>query len=225
MRTDKALGASRIFSAQTAIPSEIHAPDTDIAARIGETAASTPPVGRDSNLRAFLSISAAITGVPESKLPARAEQTMPTGQKSPLYEIYFERLREAFPNELRQLLQLWVRLGPDDPHAPAKLAAELGKADDAALALRRGARQVAKIWLLSTIDDPQSGLDQNKGTSKAQLGGGFGQHQLAVIFPLIGAPAPGYSNLPHGYWSDVPPRFAAAPPVSPAPSSGGTDHA
>lgn len=152
----------------------------------------------------------------DGELPGRNEMTLPTGEKRPLYEIYYERLREAYPSELARLLQLWVRLNPTDPQAPAKLADNLAATDDAALALRRGARQIAKIWLLSTIDDPQVALKDN-GVSQAQLGGGLGQYQLGVIFPQIGAPAFGYSNLPHGYWSEIPPRFAAAAPVSPAP--------
>jgi len=175
--------------------------------RIGETAAGKKPVGREASLDAFLSLSVAVTGVDEPELPARTELTLATGEKRPLYEIYYERLREAYAPELAQLLQKWVSLGPARADAPAKLAAELAKETDAALRLRRAARQVAKIWFLSVIDDPQASLDKEKATSPTQLGGGLGQHQLAVIYPLMGAPAPGYSNLPHGYWSEIPGHF------------------
>ena len=207
MADDRPLGTAQDHPSETARWNEAPPPDVDIPTRIGETAGSTKPVGREASLRAFLSISAAITGVPESELPARIEQTLPTGERQPLYEIFYDRVRAAYPTELVRLLQLWVRLDPSQPDAAGKLAAELGKSGDAALALRMAARQIAKIWFLSTIDDPQAGLDKEKGTSRSQLGGGLGQYQLAVIYPLIGAPVSGYSNLPHGYWSEHPASF------------------
>lgn len=207
MADDQPLGTAQARPSGTTYWNEAPAPDVEIPTRIGETAGSTKPVGREVSLRAFLSISVAITGVLENDLPARIEQTLPTGEKQPLYEIFYDRVRAAYPTELVRLLQLWVRLDPSQPDAASKLAAELGKTGDAALALRLAARQIAKIWFLSTIDDPQAALDKEKGTSRSQLGGGLGQYQLAVIFPLIGAPVSGYSNLPHGYWSEQPASF------------------
>jgi hypothetical protein len=69
--------------------------------------------------------------------------------------------------------------------------------------MRVAARQIIKIWYLSTIDDPRTGLDA-KGRSKGQLGGDLGQYQQSAIWPLIGAPVAGYSNFPHGYWQHQP---------------------
>jgi hypothetical protein len=102
------------------------------------------------------------------------------------------------------LLAAW-RSVQDKPDPETALSEKLAVADTAGQRLRVAARQVIKIWYLSTIDDPRIALDpKQKGKSSTQIGGDLGQYQLSAIWSLIGAPVPGYSNFPHGYWQDKP---------------------
>jgi hypothetical protein len=152
----------------------------------------------------FVRLSSVLTGVKENDLPTLTEQRDALGTPLKLYEIYLERLRAAYPAEFAELLTVWGSvLGAADPEAA--LAEKLAAATPAAKRLRVAARQVVKIWYLSTIDDPRLTLDPNlKGRSSSQLGGDLGQYPNAVIYKLIGAPVPGYSNLLHGYWKEPP---------------------
>jgi hypothetical protein len=150
----------------------------------------------------FVRLSCALTGLAERELPAMVEQQDVDGTPVKLSEIYFERVRSAYRSELSELLAVWRAVqGTADPEAA--LAQRLATAEDASQRLRIAARQVAKIWFLSTIDDPRRPLD-SKGKNSGQLAGDIGQYQQSVIWKLIGAPVPGYSNLPHGYWKDKP---------------------
>lgn len=151
---------------------------------------------------AFVRLSSVLTGIRESELPVLTEQRDALGTPLKLYELYFERLRAAYPGEFAELLAAWASVqGAADPEAAltAKLAAET----PAALRLRQAARQVVKIWYLTTIDDPRAPLDP-KGRNKGNLGGDLGQYPNATIYHLIGAPVPGYSNFQHGYWTNPP---------------------
>jgi hypothetical protein len=153
---------------------------------------------------AFVRLSCTLTGLTDSELPAMVEQQDPTGAPVKLYEFYFERLRAAYPAEFGELLAAWASV-QGDPDPAAQLAATLAQADPAGQRLRVAARQVIKIWLLTTIDDPRVPPNpQLRGRNSGQLGGDLGQFQHGAIWPLIGAPAPGYSNFQHGYWVEKP---------------------
>ena len=153
---------------------------------------------------AFVRLSCTLTGMTESELPAMVEQKNATGTSVKLYELYLERLRAAYPAELDELLAMW-RSVQDKPDPETALSEKLAGVDAAGQRLRVAARQVIKIWYLSTIDDPRIALDpKQKGKNSGQLGGDLGQYQLSAIWSLIGAPVPGYSNFPHGYWKDKP---------------------
>lgn len=58
--------------------------------------------------------------------------------------------------------------------------------------LRFAAQQVVRIWYLSEFFDPGGGL---------QSGGHFLD---AALYRVIDAHTPGYSDLPHGYWTKPP---------------------
>jgi hypothetical protein len=150
----------------------------------------------------FVRLSCALTALSENELPVMVDQLDATGAQIKLYEVYFERLRAAYPVEFKELLATWLGVqGAADP--AAALATKLSVVGPAGQTLRTAARQVVKIWFLSTIDDPRLPLDP-KGKSGGQLAGDLGQYQHATIWKLIGAPVPGYSNAPHGYWKDKP---------------------
>lgn len=152
----------------------------------------------------FVSLSCALTGMAEEELPVTAMEQDAVGMAVKLYELYFERLRAAYPAELSELMTLWRSIQKDaDPEA--SLQQRLVAAGTPGERLRMAARQIIKIWMLSTIDDPRVPLDpKKKGKSGKQLGGDVGQYQLAAVYKLIGAPAPGYSDFQHGYWAEKP---------------------
>ena len=161
------------------------------------TAQTTSPA---TDHEAFIRLSLTLTGMTEKELPAMVEQRDLEGVRVKLYEIYLERLRAAYPAEFGELLTAW-RAVQDKPDPEAALAERLAVPTNTRL--RVAARQVVKIWYLSTIDDPRAALDA-KGISTGQLGGDLGQYQLSAIWKLIGAPTTGYSNFPHGYWANKP---------------------
>jgi hypothetical protein len=152
--------------------------------------------------QAFVRLSSVLTGLKETELPEMVEQNDASGIRLRLYEIYFERVRAAYPSELGELLAAWRGI-QDSADPEAALAGALAANDEAAQRMRIAARQITKIWYLSTIDDPRTALDA-KGRSKGQISGDIGQYQQSVVWPLIGAPPSGYSNLPHGYWQHKP---------------------
>jgi hypothetical protein len=138
----------------------------------------------------------------EKELPAMIEQRDLEGVRVKLYEIYLERLRVAYPAEFGELLAAW-RSVQDKPDPEAALAERLAVPTNTRL--RIAARQVVKIWYLSTMDDPRIALlPKNDGRSEAQIGGDLGQYQHSAIWKLIGAPTSGYSSFPHGYWANKP---------------------
>src|SRR5438132_4595041 len=159
-----------------------------------------------TDLEAFVRLSTTLTGLSASEIPAMVEQQDATGATVKLAELYLQRLRAAYPMEFGDLFTAWrgVQLDPD-PNA--RLSEKFTATDAVGLRLRIAARQVIKIWLLSTIDDPWTPLSNAAGkeaTSTAQLGGDLGQFQNAAIWKLIGAPVQGYSNFQHGYWAEKP---------------------
>jgi hypothetical protein len=138
----------------------------------------------------------------QAELPEMVEQNDASGVRLRLYEIYFERIRAGYPAELSELIGAW-RGVQDNADPEVALAGILSGSDEGVQRMRMAARQIIKIWYLSTIDDPRTALDA-KGKRKAQIGGDIGQYQQSVVWPLIGAPPSGYSNLPHGYWQHKP---------------------
>ena len=155
-----------------------------------------------SDQKVFVSLSCALTGLSPAEIPAEVEQQDATGGTLKLADVYLQRLRFAYPVEFGELLATWRGLQLD-PDASKKLEAKLMASDDAAQKLRVAARQVIKIWFLSTIDDPLVALAKD-GRSATQLGGDLGQFQNSAIWKLIGAPVQGYSFSPHGYWAEKP---------------------
>ena len=146
-------------------------------------------------LEAFVSLSSTLTGVPASDLPAMVEVQDFAGSTITLREAYLVRLHTAIRSELNELLAAWQSIR-QTTNPEASLAEKLK--EPGAGRLRAAARQVIKIWYLSTID---KGPPKSDGTNNGQLGGDLGQYQYSVFPELIGAPVQGYSNKPHGYWS------------------------
>jgi hypothetical protein len=149
---------------------------------------------------AFLTVSAALTGLDRTELPEKVPQRKITGKAVTLGEIYFDRLKADWDATFVKLLDYWKSI-QSDPDPAATLTQKLGEYNDDAKDLRVAARQVCKIWYLSIID---ATIDAGTGAPKGQKAGDLGQFQNAVIYSIIGAPVSGYSNLPHGYWRTKP---------------------
>ena len=151
-----------------------------------------------AELDSFIGLSMALTGLSSTEIPSAAQIRDVSGAAVSLAQVYLDRLRKAYPTEFADLLSKWMQIeGSPDPDSAlgALLASEAGA--------RLAAREIVKIWYLSTIDDPMKPIDAT-GKSAGQLGGDLGQFQLSAMWKLIGAPVPGYSNLPHGYWINPP---------------------
>jgi hypothetical protein len=166
----------------------------------GLPAANAQTLSPTTDHEAFIRLSLTLTGMTEKELPAMVEQRDLEGRRIKLYEIYLERVRAAYPTELADLMTAW-RAVQDKPDPEAALTERLSKKENTKL--RIAARQIIKIWYLSTMDDPRTALD-SKGINNGQLGGDLGQYQQSAIWKLIGAPVTGYSNATHGYWANKP---------------------
>jgi len=184
---------------------------------IGATAkfSTTEALAADAtDHESFVRLSLVLTGLAESEPPAAVEQSNAAGVLVKLYEIYYDRLQSAYPVEFRELLGAWRAVeNAADPEAA--LSQRLTVVGAGAERLRVAARQIVKIWYLSTIDDPRVPLDpKRKGKNSGQVGGDLGQYAHSAIWSLIGAPVPGYSNFPHGYWVERPaPQLTRAVPL------------
>ena len=173
-----------------------------VGATAGLPGANAQTASPTTDHEAFIRLSLTLTGMTEKELPALVEQRDIEGRRIKLYEIYLERVRTAYPTEFADLLTAW-RAVQDKPNPEAALSERLSKKENTKL--RVAARQVIKIWYLSTMDDPRTALNpKNEGRSEAQIGGDLGQYQQSAIWKLIGAPPTGYSNSTHGYWANKP---------------------
>jgi hypothetical protein len=150
----------------------------------------------------FVGLSQTLTGLGANELPSAVQLLDAAGQTLKLSDAYYARLHSAYPGLIDELITAWEVVRYDaDP--VASLTALLTANTAEGRRLRLGARQVIKIWYLSTIDDPTKPLG-DKSARTGQLGGDLGQFQLGAIWRLIGAPPQGYSNFPHGYWAAKP---------------------
>src|SRR5215207_5154190 len=165
-----------------------------VPANLNAQAQSADPVSYET----FVRLSSALTGLKDTELPAMADQQDTIGTRKPLYAVYAERVQAAYAAEFAELVSVW-RTIQDLPDPEAALSERLTQPGAAPQRLRLAARQIVKIWYLSTIDDPRRPLNpENKGRSDGQLGGDIGQYQQSAFWKLLGAPVPGYSNAPHG---------------------------
>ena len=107
---------------------------------------------------------------------------------------YEARLREAFPRSLDAFLG-------DVAKIPAGSDPEAGVSD----LLKPGsphlevARQIIQIWYTSQFTRPDGSVDPPQSED---------QFKSALLWRVIGAVAPAYSDRPYGYWKDQPANLA-----------------
>ena len=141
----------------------------------------------------FIELSAMLSGVSATELPAGEKQRTADGDEATLGQIYLDRLQASYPAGLDALAAAWeaAKAAPDPM---AHLRDQLTRPE--AADLRKAARQIVKIWYLTIIDDPQD--------AKKQLSGDLGQYQHGIVWRLIRAHAPAYSFQQYGYWASNP---------------------
>src|SRR5215211_8840895 len=141
----------------------------------------------------FIELSAMLSGVSATDLPAGEKQRTADGDETTLGQIYLDRLQASYPAGLDALAAAWqAAKATPDPVAHLQDQLTLPEAAD----LRNAARQIVKIWYLTIIDDPQD--------AKKQLSGDLGQYQHGIVWKLIKAHAPAYSFQQYGYWASKP---------------------
>jgi len=144
-------------------------------------------------LEDFIELSAVLTGVSATELPAGEKQRTADGRETTLGQIYLDRLQASYPTKLDALATAW-QAAKAAPDPLAELQDQLASPE--AADSRKAARQVVKIWYLTIIDDPQD--------AKKQLSGDLGQYQHGIVWKLIKAHAPAYSFQQYGYWASKP---------------------
>ena len=107
---------------------------------------------------------------------------------------YEARLREAYAENFDALLSAAAKI-PAGPDAEAALSALLGPGSPHL----EIARQVIQIWYTSQFTRPDGSVDPPSSED---------QFKSALLWQIIGAVAPAYSDRPYGYWKDKPEKFA-----------------
>ena len=109
-------------------------------------------------------------------------------------KAYEARIREAFPEKLDAFLKEVEKI-PAGPGAETALS-DLLTPGSPHLAL---ARQIVQIWYTSQFTRPDGSVDPPQTED---------QFKSALLWRVIGAVAPAYSDRPYGYWKDKPTNLA-----------------
>ena len=109
-------------------------------------------------------------------------------------KAYEARISEAFPKKFDAFLKEAEKI-PAGPSAEAALS-ELLKPGSPHLEV---ARQIVQIWYTSQFTRPDGSVDPPQTED---------QFKSALLWRVIGAVAPAYSDRPYGYWKDKPANFA-----------------
>jgi hypothetical protein len=140
---------------------------------------------------AFLELSALLTGLYDLTKEG-PEKTL----NAPAADEYLRLLKGSFSDKLSRLLEAYRTIAAITPKPPI---------DDALLAKFKAtpefnnkdiefvARQIVNIWYFSQFRETADG---------AFFDGGF--YERGFAWPLIKAHPIGFSNQPHGYWTEKP---------------------
>jgi len=107
---------------------------------------------------------------------------------------YEARISEAFPKSFDSFMKDAANI-PAGPGAEATLS-DLLKAGSPHLDV---ARQIIQIWYTSQFSRPDGSVDPPQSED---------QFKSALLWRVIGAVAPAYSDRPYGYWKDKPAELA-----------------
>ena len=107
-----------------------------------------------------------------------------------LSEEYRARLNRVYTSDLDALIATFVSLNscPD-------IVAELDRLLDQNPTLANVARQVIKVWYTGQFNEPDGTIDGPKTPD---------QYRSGLLWKVIQAHAPGYTNGTYGYWANAP---------------------
>jgi hypothetical protein len=124
---------------------------------------------------AFLTLSLALTG--EDSLDLN------------LSTAYLDRLNQVYPADLSALITAFNNLNAAD------ITTELDSLLDREPNLANTARQIIKIWYSGQFNEPDGTINGPKTPD---------QYRLGLLWKIIQAHAPGYTNGTYGYWETAP---------------------
>jgi hypothetical protein len=124
---------------------------------------------------AFLTLSLALTG--EDSLDLN------------LSTAYLDRLNQVYPADLSALITAFNNLNAAD------ITTELDSLLDREQNLANTARQIIKIWYSGQFNEPDGTINGPKTPD---------QYRLGLLWKIIQAHAPGYTNGTYGYWETAP---------------------
>jgi hypothetical protein len=141
---------------------------------------------------AFMEMSALLTGI-----YAIVVDPVDRALSESTADEYWRRLAAAFPDRLPKLVDAYQRVapGPLKPETGDTVLQRL-RAEPEFAAHGFVARQVVNIWYFS-----QFSVVENDANAPL-LDGGF--YERGRIWPVIRAHPTGFSDQPHGYWSEQP---------------------
>lgn len=124
----------------------------------------------------FLSLSSVLTG--ENVLDAT------------LGEEYRSRLQRVYACDLESLMSTFYNID-----SCSDIVAELDRILDRNPTLANIARQVIKVWYTGQFNQPDGSIDGPKTPE---------QYRSGLLWKVIQAHAPGYTNGTYGYWETAP---------------------
>src|SRR5882724_8249788 len=132
----------------------------------------------DKNL--FRKLSVALTGVSDLDPKIAGE--------------YEARVREAFPRESKQLMDAFAKVA-----GSADLNAAVVKLLNDHPAVVPMVRQIVQLWYTAQFTRADGSIEGPQTEA---------QYKSSLLWRVIGAVAPGYSDRDYGYWKDQPKSLA-----------------
>jgi Membrane bound FAD containing D-sorbitol dehydrogenase len=123
----------------------------------------------------------------------RALSSVLTGEDvldATLSEEYRARLQKVYAADLNTLLSTFSDLNPC-----SDIVAELDRLLDQNSTLANIARQVIKVWYTGQFNEPDGTINGPKTPE---------QYRSGLLWKVIQAHAPGYTNGTYGYWATAP---------------------
>jgi hypothetical protein len=107
-----------------------------------------------------------------------------------LSEEYLARLQRVYASDLQALISTFANI-----HSCSGVVAELDRLLDQNPTLANVARQVIKVWYTGQFNEPDGTIDGPKTPA---------QYRSGLLWKVIQAHAPGYTNGTYGYWATAP---------------------
>jgi hypothetical protein len=107
-----------------------------------------------------------------------------------LSEEYRARLERIYASDLSSLMSIFSKIDPR-----LNVVVELDRLLDQDQVLANVARQLIKVWYSGQFNEPDGTIDGPKTPE---------QYRFGLLWKVIQAHAPGYTNGAYGYWANAP---------------------